>query len=66
MYEGLLETVNLNCLYIRVNFMDFTGSSGQQFSDLSSGEHRLKIVTDNCGRNRRPLVVRFTVEGEEA
>jgi len=39
-----------------------TGSSGQEFSSLSSGQHRLKIVPNNCGRNRRPLVVRFVVE----
>jgi len=51
------------CTFTCARFMYFTGSSGRQFSGLSAGGHTLKIVADNCGTNRRPLVVEFTVEG---
>ena len=39
------------------------GSSPQVYTGLSPGEHRLKVVPsiDECGRRRRPQVIKFTV-----
>lgn len=63
MFSFGLQLLMFKKWYTCAHFMYFTGSSGQQFSGLSAGGHMLKIVADNCGTNRRPLVVEFTVEG---
>jgi hypothetical protein len=62
----------LTCVYIIRIMKDMvclflytcpTGSSPQVYPELSPGEHRLKVVPsiDQCGRNRRPQVIKFTV-----
>jgi len=37
------------------------GTSPVEVTELTSGEHSLKIVPQDCGKNRRPQNVKFTV-----
>ena len=38
-----------------------TGSSPHMFMGLSAGSHKVKIVPNGCGRNRRPVSTSFVV-----
>ena len=60
------ESVYVSRIYdffVYAHMLVHAGSSPQVYTGLSPGEHRLKVVPsiDQCGRRRRPQVIKFTV-----